>query len=394
MRVLPCIALAACSSSLVAYDAALQKEGNDAPADGTLPSETDADADVDADTDADIDPVQASLVQIDPWYGTVGHVVRITGGPFSEPVEVTFDGVEADVVSVREDEIEVEIPDLTDDVLAAVEVSTDAGTADGTLEFQFFQDGAGKIGAIGSIEWNDLRGTYWDAASVDVGVAQVMFTLPTDMGWPELIYSPVIEHCELNYVPADTVYVYDPGLPSIDVTAGATVHTLPSDPTYPYVFFDAGIDVAEGWAYDLEPMSGNATWPDFALSELTGELPSSLDITFPPLDGTTPARVARQFTLQWGPPFDGDGVLVWMVRQRFDDTLPTPAWVDQEEVSCWLQDDGSFALPSLWTDWQTDDGILIYVGRYHEPDNVVMPHNNATSAVIGSYWTVGYLLAN
>jgi hypothetical protein len=148
-----------------------------------------------------------------------------------------------------------------------------------------------------------------------------------------------------------------------------------------------------GTSYDLEPVNGGPTWPDVSLSNLSGEIPSALTLTSPNIDGDTPPRVARQIDLAWNGPYDGEGMLLYLQRQRYDSTMA--AWIPQgDEVTCWITDDGSFTVPSLWSDWQTSDGVLMYFGRYHEPGSVVLPYNNARSAVIGTYWVVGYLYAN
>ena len=49
---------------------------------------------------------------------------------------------------------------------------------------------------------------------------------------------------------------------------------------------------------------------------------------------------------------------------------------------------------SVSSDWQSGDGVLMYLGRYHEPASVLLPYNNARSEVLGTYWVVGFLVAN
>jgi hypothetical protein len=257
------------------------------------------------------------------------------------------------------------------------------------LTFDYFQDGTGLVGAVGTIEWNDLRGNYWSPDSVDGGYAQVLFPIPTAYTWQTFIYSPFVEHCELDYV-APTLYVYAPGVASVEVSAGSVSHTLLPDPTAPFLYYQVDLPVAVGQAYDLDPMVGGVDWPDFSLTDLSGAIPNGLVITYPSIDGADPPTVPRQFTVQWNGPYDGDGLLLYLERQRYDGTQ----WISQESVSCWVQDDGSYALPNLWTDWQSDDGVLFYAGRYNEPSNVLLPYNNARSAVLGTYWTVGFLIAN
>lgn len=42
----------------------------------------------------------------------------------------------------------------------------------------------------------------------------------------------------------------------------------------------------------------------------------------------------------------------------------------------------------LWTAWEVDELVYIQVGRVYE-DGSVLPHNNATSRVVGTAWVSG-----
>lgn len=383
---------AGCSSSLSVYDAGKAPPPDDETT--TAPTvDTSTSGPVDTATTPTTTPVddakRPDLDLVEPWFGTVGQVVTITGGPFADPLEVTFDGVDAHVVDFTEDSVDVQVPDLGDDVDAAViEIRSADKKGKNELTFRYFMDGNGLVGAVGTLEWDDLRGGYWDPYdpnSVDHGYGQVLLSIPSATTWQTWLFSPVVEHCELDYSTVDPLYVYDPGLSSLTLTSGASVITLPGDAVNPFVFWQSNLLVTPGAAYDLAPTAGNPAWPEFSVPGMSGQVPTGLTITSPSLDGSTPARTSRQFTVQWDGPF-GDGVLLYLERQRGGAT--------QEVVTCWVQDDGSFALPNLWTDWQTDDGVLFYAGRYNEPSNVLLPYNNARSNVLGIFWTVGYLLAN
>ncbi|MEQ1572578.1 MAG: IPT/TIG domain-containing protein, partial [Myxococcota bacterium] len=330
-----------------------------------------------------------SLSAIEPSYGTAGQRVVIFGGPFTEPVELWFDGVAAAVTRVTETEVEAEVPSLPAEGTFEVELRAGGALAPSPLEYRYFDDAAGRIGALGMLEWDDLRGNYWDAYSFDRGFAQVMFTYPTDVGWPQLLFSPVIEHCESDYQIDDPVDAYVPGVPAVSLLSGAGALTIPVEAAYPYLYY-AEAPVAPGSDYDLGPMVGGAGWPEFAVANLSGVVPTSMDVTYPPLDGDEPASVDPSYAVQWGGPYDGDGVLLWMQRQRWDGA----DWIQHEVVTCWVDDDGNFALPNLWTDWQSGDGVLFYIARYREPAGVTLPFNQGDSAVVGAFWTVGFLVAN
>jgi len=393
--------IAGCNSSLSYYDKAVPPPDGIVTTDGSSPVGDDDDTTPILDSASTTIPETATVESVDPWYGTVGAQVTVHGGPFVDPVEVTFDGVSASVDSVTTDAVVVTVPDLGDDVIATLEVATAAGPATGPatgsggqgLTFQYYLDGTDQIGAFGTIEWNEIRGSYWASGTVSSGDAEVMFPVPTETSWPELLYAPQIDSCEENYVPANTAYIYDPGLPSIDVSAGSTVHTLPSDADRPFIFFQSGLPVSTGSAYDLEATTGNPEWPGISISHLSGRIPDRVVLTDPDISGATPPYVDPNVALSWNGPYDGDGILVLMDRQRYDENAG--AWIDQADtITCWLADDGSFTVPSLWTDWQTNDGVLLYFGRYREPENTIVPYNNSRSAVVGAYWLVGFLYAN
>jgi len=63
-----------------------------------------------------------------------------------------------------------------------------------------------------------------------------------------------------------------------------------------------------------------------------------------------------------------------------------------EEVSCVVDDDGSFTIPSsAFAGWSADAQILMLVGRVKEPSGEI-PFNNARSGLVGVQWAAGAMI--
>jgi hypothetical protein len=382
--------LASCQASLVAYD--IPKDGNDdTPTDAAPTTDTEVDGDDDDDittTPPDVDDIDIDLDGVSPWYGTADHEVTISGGPFAPDTVIRFDDVDVQIVSLEGDAVTVRVPDLGVDLVAEITATSSEGASPAPLEFMYFEEGAGRIGAIGTVEWNDYRGGYWDTATVDAGFAQVMLSLPTTFQWEEIVYAGLRDTCERDWALGVTTYVYDPGVATLVLSSGANQLVLPADAVQPYVFFAGDLPVQPGSTYDLQPITGNPNWPDFGVPDLAGTVPTAIAVTTPNIDATAFPIVPSTITLNWSGPFTGDSVLVYMQRMRYDGAAFQP----QETVSCWLTDDGAHIVPNMWLDWNTgDDYVYMAVGRASKPQNVILPHNGAFSDVTGVYWSVGFL---
>jgi hypothetical protein len=145
--------------------------------------------------------------------------------------------------------------------------------------------------------------------------------------------------------------------------------------------------VAPGESYDLEP---SGAWDGLVFDDLT-EVPVGLQIQSPELDVDVPRRVERQFAIEWDRAVPADYVAI--VLEKAHVASNGSLTIDQK-VSCAVPDAGSFTVPgSVWRDWNEDDVITVSVGRVFEGSGLVLPHNNATTAVNGIYWVTGALRA-
>ena len=390
-----------CQSSLELYDG--PKDGEDpGEVDENTPDVTDRAGDDDDDNNGgddddddttpptDLEPIDLDVVE--PWYGTAGHEVTIRGGPFLEDAVILFSGAEATLVDGRVDELTVVVPDLGGDGIAEISVTTSEGASVDPIEFQYFEDGTGQIGALGSVEWYDHRGGYWAAGTVNSGFAQVMLSVPTATPWAQFLYAGTVDSCEREWDSGTIPYIYDPELPFLVISSGATEHLLNSDADQAFNYYEFDLPVAVGGSYDLQPMAGSPSWPEFGVQGLSGAIPTSMAVTSPDFDAATIPLSSQSISLAWSGPYTGDLVLVYAQRLTWNGKTYLP----NEWVTCWLLDDGSHTIPStVWAGWDTvDDYVYISVGRATLPQNVILPHNNARSDVMGVYWSVGFLDAN
>ncbi|MEZ4238120.1 MAG: hypothetical protein R3F59_18630 [Myxococcota bacterium] len=388
--------VAGCDASLDAY---VPPKGGDTDA-TDAPTDTVVDGDDDDDTTSSsttettetTEPVDIDLDGVTPWYGTVDQEVTLFGGPFPADVDVQFGGESAVVLDNQGDRLTLAVPDLGDDAVVEITATAATGSSPAPLDFQYFEDGTGKYGALGTVDWYDYRGGYWDAATVDTGYAQVMLSVPTVNSYAQVSFAGVRDTCERDWSLGVTTYIYDPGVGSITLRDGANQLVLPSVVDQPYIYYGTDLQVQPGNTYDLSPITANPLWPDFGVPQISGTVPSAMVVTSPNIDNGSFPTTPSSITVNWAGPYDGDAVLVRMQRMRWDGNTFQPL----ERVSCWLTDDGSHIVPaSSWAAWDTsNDYVYMAVGRAYQPQNVILPHNNAQSDVMGVYWSIGFLDAN
>jgi hypothetical protein len=347
-----------------------------------------------ADDDDDVGPgddddegAPFRLDAVVPRHGTAGHEVELRGGPFPTDSVILFGDDEATVLTYAPDRLTVRVPDLGLDDVVDITVASELAASPDALDFNYYEDATGRIGAIGIVEFGAHRGGYWADTVIDDGWSQVIFTMPTDLGWEHLAYAGGPDRCERDWALDEEIFGYDPELATVELTNGGPPLPLEWDPVA-YGFVSGPLPTEPGAAYDLLPMAGNPDWPAFDVAGLSGTLPTAMDLVSPDIDQDTFASVPESFSLSWQGPYDGDLVLVWMTRQTWDGQ----AFQAQESVSCWLVDDGAFVVPDLWDDWdESDDYVYFAIGRANRPRGVILPHNNGRSEVLGVYWAVGFL---
>jgi len=250
-----------------------------------------------------------------------------------------------------------------------------------TSGFTYYEDGTGKLGILGQMEWYYFVGSYW--SQTDEGNASFFLSTPTDMEFWEF-YARSLDSCESEYVYSGSIYYYEPALSRATLT-GPTGSTLafPWDATNGQFAMTtlSSANYIQGGSYDLDPIEPDG-FPLFDVPNVL-RLPSSFNVTAPAISGSAPPRVQRSsFNLQWS----GSGGDAMLAILAMEDAAGTGF---SETVTCAMRDDGSYSVPSTaWTSWAANRYIHILVGRLVMPSGTV-PYNNADSGFAGIYWVYG-----
>lgn len=355
-----------------------------ADADTDADSDTDSDADSDSDTDSDSD-ADLRIGSVNPDYGTTagGQSVTITGGPFDSSVSVRFGGNAASIDSVTSSEIHLHTPAVSAEGAVDVQVSTDADSATLTSGFNYFEDATGKTGALGTIAWYHYVGPAWNASVTDEGAAWFLFTAPTTQRlWQ--IWTSTLDSCSSGYTPSGSLYYYDIGA-STATWSGSNGSRLnfgwDSAQSEYSIASLSNSQFAQNGTYNLETLTGT-DFPPFAMPNIA-RTPGSFNVTTPNVSGSSVPNVQRSaFSMAWSGG-GGDYVLADLLLLSSDGTTPV------EEVTCALNDDGSFTVPSgVWRSWATNRYVIISLGRATVGTGTV-PYNNGDSEVAGVYFVVG-----
>jgi len=333
-----------------------------------------------------IDGGDIRVESLEPAYGTTagGTEVVLVAAPLGSEVEVRFDGELAVVEQVGDGQVVVRTPPGEDEGYVDVEIEAGDHYTFVHHGFHYFADGEGQTGALGSLVWHHYVGDYWLDDPEDRGHAWVGFTRPTDFTYADL-YGTAIDTCTSEYAyDWSGVSFYDTGATELLLeSATAREVLLGEDPEIPFNFYTdelVNADFELTASYALKPMEGAAPWPDLQVDGLV-ETPGAFSIITPPVAGTTPPDVVRNFILQWSTAVTGDYMVANLYRYEGSEVA--------ELVRCVMRDDGSFQVPRLaWTDWESDEQLIIYLGRVEE-SQARLPHNGSNSAIAGVYWLVG-----
>ncbi len=336
------------------------------------------------------------ITDISPAWGisSGGERVTITGGPFDSSTVISFGGEEASVTRADSAEIVVDTPSYSGitagEGKATVNVTAendDGGEGRATNAFTFYEDGEGKAGVIGSIDWYHFAGGYW--SSTDYGAASVTFIAPpTDLHTWDL-YAPSADECAgLDYDISDyfgDVYSLDMGASSIQLSFGSQRITLQEDTTYGGYANASDLTAAQvptSQAYDLEEVDGDFAPEAFAIGSFARSA-GSFTVSNPNIGGSAPPTVTQSaLNIRWS---GGGGrriIISALLVSSAGDLL--------DAVYCQASDDGDFTVPSsAWsTTWARGNYVYLYIGNAVEV-NGTLPYNNAETRVAGIYWNVG-----
>ena len=354
-------------------------------ADTDADSDTDSDADSDADTDADADADPMRVISVNPEYGTTAGDVAVTikGGPFDDSVSVRFGGNAATIDSVTSNEIHVHTPSAGTEGAVDVEVATDADSATLTSGFVYVEDATGQTAAIGMIYWYHYVGSMWDPSATDFGSASYFYSAPTSFQAFQS-WTSTMDTCTSGYTSSTSLYYYDMGASTASWTGsnGSRVNLGWDSANSQYSNANlTNAQYASNGTYDQDTLSGTA-FPAFAMPNIA-ETPGTFNVTSPAIAGGSAPNVQRStFTLQWS---GGGGDYMVADIQLLDSTGSSVV----EEVTCALNDDGSFTIPSgVWRSWATNRYVIITLGRAKLPTGIV-PYNNGNSEIAGVYFVSG-----
>jgi hypothetical protein len=312
-----------------------------------------------------------------------GRVVELTG-TFDADTEVFVDGEPAEISDFAPERLEIVVP--AGSVTGWVDVEVVSGTESATLDdaFQYFADGTGLSGTIGSLWYQTVQGNYW-ADPQPVPAAGGWFAYIEPSPWERYKdYVSTIGDCEFDFSDYVSVVAYDPGATratfsgdSVVVLPDATTDIAPG-------WFAAelvpGVDVSPGDEFDLDSIAGDRNWPEFDRPAAV-TVPSSFRITSPNLDGNTLPNLSRTLQLQWAGG-GGDYVLIFLDRL---DASGAPDGV----VTCAVPDTGSFTVPgNTWPNWYSNGTLYVQLGRVSVQANS-LEHNNSLNQIAGTYWTLG-----
>lgn len=359
-----------------------------ADADADADSDTDSDADSDTDSDADADADGLVITKVTPAYGTTagGGQVVIKGGPFGDPasVSVRFGSDLATIDSVTASEVHVTTPSASVEGAVDVQVTTGSDAQTLTSGFYYVEDATGQTGAIGLIYWIHVVGTgFGSPPPADVGSAFFSFTSPTNVEYYRL-WSPTMDTCTSGYTSSASYYIYDFG---VDTTSWAGSNGSTINFAWDAAYGDYTVasinnsQFAQGGSYDQANMAP-ADFPAFSMPDIA-ETPSSFSVTTPNIAASSlPAVSKSAFSLGWGG-VPGDYMLVEL------DLYNSAGDAIVESVTCALNDDGSFNVPSsVWRSWATNRALVVLMARV-TLSSAKVPYNNGNSEVAGAYFVEG-----
>ena len=367
----------------------LNPDGSDSGVIDTSTEEADADTDADTDTDIDIDTGLDVLdvLRVTPPYGTTagGSEVIIDGGPFDGSAVVYFGDEVAGISSISGSSITVITPEVDAESTRSVTVITD--THGGKLKdaFDYYQDGTGLAGAIGSIFMYDFVGNYWKGGGATEGFAELTFVVPTDFHYWEF-YAPTMDSCQPyggSYAYSGELLVYELGVNALTVTpSSGTPTSLSWDESSFFFRADpiAGNQYTKNAFYDLTaPSSGPLS--GMAVEDI---LRASGDVTIsqPAIQGNNPPDISRNQSFRWTSG-SADWILIYMLMY---DTAQEN--IDQG-IICVVADDGMFDISSSeFSSWPTGRRVDILFTPVREY-NTTLPHNNSESRIAAMYQMYG-----
>ena len=332
------------------------------------------------------------ISNITPQFGSTagGTEVTISGGPFDTSATVDFAGYPALVTNNNGIALTVQTPSFPGEGTSDITVNTSDGSQTAFSAFQFFSDGAGQTGAIGSLYYITSTGDYWGPTTVELSGANMTFVMPTQFEWWEFNSTGMDICTGSSYQYPGTFTVYDFGQSNISLSGNAGTMNLQWDSsTNLFVTENITSSLSNNTTYSLNSMSGNMA--GFSVSNIMRSSQSSI-VYSPAISGTTVPSISQYQSFSWSPS-GADWIHIRLAR------LDPITLNYTEEVNCIVLDDGSFNIDgSQWGSWPTttydSSGNLVgvqidvYFTRVVEQLSI-LPHNNSFARIVGEYTLVG-----
>lgn len=354
---------------------------------------------VDTDPGTTEPPVEGRLDPVDPPFGTNrgNEFVTLTGGPFPTDPVVTFGGSEATVLAQTANQLQVSTPatDKTDWVMVKV-TGPDGVEIKRKKAYQYWEDGSGQTGLWGEMFRMDYLGSYWTPPGTQAGPytpppqAQVrmVFLNPSDIEY-QAVWGEFWDYCEVDFVANLQATVFDTEMDQFTFSGsdGESIRLEPS--TQDFGYFDhlnlEPLLLSPGTTYSLDTGASNGIWPAFGMDDLV-TMPDRPEVLNPLLNDSAPPAAGPDIDLQWVPSTNGDYVVA--ILTRLDATGQ-----EAERATCLLTDDGQHTVPvDTWAEWVPGTFVMVQLGRIGRKDRT-LPHNRASSELVGVYWVYGAITA-
>ncbi len=322
------------------------------------------------------------LDEVSPAYGltTGGSEITLYGENLDERVEVFFGEVSATLGRVSAGSLTVTLPASTSSGIVDVTVRNAAGEAVLDDGFRYWTDGTGLTGAIGYLERTDYVGDSWADGNTTAVAGAVAFIEPSSFEWFDL-YAAGTEQCASNRGASGSLTFLDPGLAALDLVSGSRAVELPWNSSSGY--FAASLNESDflfSASYDLEQVQVGSLGV-FGISGLVQTPSSSLRITSPDVENDLPF-ISKSLPITWTGGF-GELAIIEL------GLLDTYASSIVEVVTCVVDDDGSFTVPSsAWQGWESLRYMTVSLSVTRASD-AVLPINNANVGVLGIYTKIG-----
>lgn len=323
------------------------------------------------------------LDEVEPSHGltTGGSQITLFGQNLDENAEVFFGDEPATLGQVSSGSVTVTLPASA--VAGPVDVTVRNSAGQSVLDdgFRYWTDGTGKTGAIGYLGRTDYVGDNWDGGPSTTVSAVVGFVEPTTFTWFDL-YASGLDQCASNRSVSSSLVFFDPGLDQLELVSGSTAIELPWDASQDY--FSASdlntTDFLFSAKYDLDEVTVGDLGT-FGIEGLIQTPSSSLKITSPDIENDLPF-LSKSLPITWTGGY-GETAIIELTL------LDVSSSAVDEVVTCVVQDDGSFTVPSsVWQGWESLRFMMVGLSTTRST-TATIPMNNASVDVLGIYSKVG-----